>query len=1749
MLVLDSQVKQQIINLLTPLTMSEQERRALLTLAFVNHPLLSLIDFGGPTLQFLSNVTEYLYEFGKLDDGRPALWVLLEASRQYVGLDQKHRIDVLRTTFELPPAPRLDRIFISYTQQNERYAQRIASDLKDAGLRIRFDGEKLKGGDAWWQSIVRGITNADYFLFGLSPASIRSETARNELLTARQQGKPIFTLMLDDYEWESHKDDFPEVSWLSKLHIIDFTQPEKYSSSLQELIQSLPGYTPPDDFFIDELDPRDLPNPFRGLEAFFEVDSPYFFGREEAVQDLLDRLQDWNRPRLLAVVGASGSGKSSLVRAGLIPALRKALPFWETLTIRPGSDPISALADRLQDRLGSGFERTRERLRETLSALDDIAAELLAGKPEDARFVLVIDQFEELFTLASEDECKTMLKLLVFALNRTKGRFQLILTMRADFFDRFSTVPELAKLVRENLDIVSDPNPEQLRRSIEGAARKVGVLYEDGLTRQILDDVREQPGSLPLMQYALKELFERKSGRRMTHEAYVSIGGVKGALASRAENIYAELDAVQQEALQRILLRLVEVREEGNTLTRRLVPREDFSFSGITNETVQTVLNRLTSADARLLVASAPIEDTEEKNNSQTFYDVTHEALFSHWKRLAQWITQNRDDLRLNSEILSLAKTWEITGRKETSYLLTGGRLVIACDWLLRGDPNLIQREFVNESSRFHEKQLKHEFQLQQRILNRTRFAAITFAIFLIVAIGLSLLALDSQRQAESFNIDLQTQILRADNNAATSQSNANSATMAQGLAELNQQTAVAEANLRATQQAIAERNAVVSQSLSLSASARENVSNADFDLASYLALSAVSIPDPPMASQRTIYQVAYSPGTRHLFEGDWQLVTAIDFSSDSRFALVGTSDGRTLLFDLVNMQLVRKFGDLGRLRGVISKVGFGPNGTDVFSISELDKRGIVWDANSGEELRVFSGDPTSGSVVSPDGRLYIWQDQTEFSVIDTTTGQEQGRLVRTDAELLGSNQIIAISDDNHWAVSGARTVGAGLINVVLWDLTSFEQVQALTVPNLQSLAIASDNRTVLISSLNLLIVWDIVRQEELRQFSFPFATDVINFTPDPNIAVLTSSGGTSLLWNTQTGEELYRFSDSGGVMIATRLSPDGKFLLSSTKVGELRLWDLGAGQLLASFPSSDFWVSNLLSVTNQNTFLSTSADGYARVWDLTSHQLIHQIKPGNGSMGLFLNAALSPDGKTAVLTDRDIWLWNTQSGLIENKYTYPRDSQYSYITAVTFSPNGHDIAYFAGELVNPGKLILQDTADFENIRYIQLIRDDLSQTITNSLEFSRDGNRLLATHFGVDDGRNLYSAVVLYDVTTQIPLREFISDASLTKASFDADESHILASTINGDILVWDIESGEIIQKYIGHSNPVLSFAQHNNILASGDLLGTVIVWDMITQAEIFRFRASPYGVRRLLFHGDDLIIGAQNGNITLWNILTTLTETVDWIYSNRYIANYSCQQLAIFVNTSLCESFAPQIRETGTPYTNIVTVPTSIPVLHPLSTIVDGETEDWGGQLWLFTASAGDTIDIILQTVEFDGRLLLKSASGEILVQNDDSGDGSNPGIYGFNIPETGEYFIIARKPSQLAQDGKNSYTLILSLQPSSQSQNPLELNHAIRGVMGIGFEPVLGSGIKINTVSPGKPGDIAGLQIDDVIVAINGYPIGSISSNDEILDWLAFPVQSEIILTIQKGQQLNEVRLVYADPAAVVDNLSFPTAIPQD
>lgn len=609
----------------------------------------------------------------------------------------------------------MGHIFISYAHDDSVFAERLAHDLHDAGYEIWIDFRGIRIGTEWEQAIFKGIEGCDFVIVCLTPNAVRSDWVRREVLMARSRHKAIIPVLVKkqaetaDGLLETMKllTDYEETRKLRDIQMVDF---ERYGfeRAFPMLLEALPGVIASERTVSQaerEIDPAAIPNPFKGLEAFQQTDAHLFFGREELTERLLQRLIDThtNPPktdRFVAVVGASGSGKSSLVRAGLIPRIRAgALPGsadWIVAVFTPGPRPTEALAARLLPIIGGGRMLTEvlDALERGDEALHRLTEGLLADKPIDARLLLVVDQFEEVFTRASETEAKRFVALLNTAVTIDAGRTFAVLTMRADFFDRLSSYPPLARLFEdENLLIVTEMQPDSLRRSIEGPAEAVGLIYDHGLVDTIMEDVRRGAGALPLMQYALKQLYAKREGLRLSKAAYAAMCGVRGALAEHAESLYNALPPAMQSTARRLLLRLVEVSETGEA-TRRRIPRESLTFTGIAPETVDDLIASLTSPENRLLIASREVGGQEEMS---VHIEVAHEALLREWKRLANWIEENQADLHYGGELLKDAQDWENAGRS-ADYLLKGARVAPAVLWLERSDASDLQREFISAS-------------------------------------------------------------------------------------------------------------------------------------------------------------------------------------------------------------------------------------------------------------------------------------------------------------------------------------------------------------------------------------------------------------------------------------------------------------------------------------------------------------------------------------------------------------------------------------------------------------------------------------------------------------------------------------------------------------------------------------------------------------------------------------------------------------------------------------------------------------------------------------------------------------------------------------------------------------------------------------------------------------------------------------------------------------------------------------------
>ncbi len=443
-------------------------------------------------------------------------------------------------------------------------------------------------------------------------------------------------------------------------------------------------------------------NPYKGLRAFGEADAANFYGREALVGRLLERLAEESvgsdplsvaeddrqrttdnelrtTSRFLAVVGPSGSGKSSVVRAGLIPALRQGgllgSEQWFITDCIPGMHPLEELELALLKvavRAPSGLAEQLQR-----DARGLLRAARLILPDNDSELVVVIDQFEEIFTLVADEAARAhFLDNLVAAVTDPRSRVRVVVTLRADFYDRPLRYPKLGELMRARTEVVLPLNPDELEQAIVGPARRVGVTAESELVADVVRDVGAQPGALPLLQYALTELFERRDGRVLTRAAYRAGGGVRAVLARRAEELYQGFDTAGQVAAHQMFLRLITLGE-GVEDTRRRALRDELvdgagdvgqaaSGDGYQPSALDGVL--VAYAHARLLTF-----DRDPFSRAPTV-EVAHEALIREWPRLRAWLDASRGALRTHRLLATATAEWDAAGR-DPGFLATGARL------------------------------------------------------------------------------------------------------------------------------------------------------------------------------------------------------------------------------------------------------------------------------------------------------------------------------------------------------------------------------------------------------------------------------------------------------------------------------------------------------------------------------------------------------------------------------------------------------------------------------------------------------------------------------------------------------------------------------------------------------------------------------------------------------------------------------------------------------------------------------------------------------------------------------------------------------------------------------------------------------------------------------------------------------------------------------------------------------------------
>ena len=720
-------------------------------------------------------------------------------------------------------------IFLSHNSRDKPAVERIAAKLKQAALDPWLDKWCLTPGGKWQDELAAGLRASSACGFFIGPNGV-GDWASEELnvaldRAAKDRNFRLFLVLLPAVPEPFDATSLPP--FLSTRTWIDLRKGIEDSRGFQLLINAIKGVAPGPETPIEAR--ADI-CPYRGLQTFNEEHVEFFFGRNGDIQRLVEKLK---ATRFFAVLGPSGSGKSSVVRAGLIPRIRAgALPDSDTWTIRvltPGSHPLTALAAHLlrlfpQDTM----QKTLDQMTADPRTLHLACSLALAERPPSELVIWVIDQFEEVFTLCrDEQERKQFLDNLLYAASIPDGRSMVVLTMRADFYSRCAAYPALSALIASQQFLVSPMDLDGLRQAIEEPAWRVGLEFEEGLVATVLDDVANEPGALPLLEHALLELWERRRGRMMTLEAYRKTGGVHGALAKRADTVYDAFSPQQQEIVRRIMLRLT-APGEGTEDTRRRATITELVSSPGEAEAIESVVRGM--ADARLLTAGA------DEQSGERLVDVSHEALIRSWPRLRKWIDEDRASLRLLRRVTEAAQEWQRLNRDEGG-LYRGARLAQAMEWREHHEAmlNELEREFLDASVAEKAREEKEEHDRQQRELAQAQA-----------------LAAEQKKRAD----DQARAAARLRRRAFVAMGAAVIALILLAVSVLMWRAAQEQARIAATQRNAAEVQARIALSRELAAAAARNADNRELQVLRLWAASVSTVPrarSPAQRRQRTL--------------------------------------------------------------------------------------------------------------------------------------------------------------------------------------------------------------------------------------------------------------------------------------------------------------------------------------------------------------------------------------------------------------------------------------------------------------------------------------------------------------------------------------------------------------------------------------------------------------------------------------------------------------------------------------------------------------------------------------------------------------------------------------------------------------------------------------------------------------------------------------------------------------------------------
>ncbi|MGH8934295.1 MAG: AAA family ATPase [Egibacteraceae bacterium] len=1070
--------------------------------------------------------------------------------------------------------------------------------------------------------------------------------------------------------------------------------------------------------------------PYLGLETFQPEDAERFFGRQDDIARLVAKLEGG---RFLAVLGPSGCGKSSLVRAGVIPALaRGAVAGGETWTPRiltPTARPLAVLAAQMVRLLpDEPMQATLDQLQTDERSLDLAVCMALAERDAGERLLLVIDQFEEIFTLCTDQAARVMFVAnLCHAATVPGGRVIVLMAMRADFYHYCAAYPRLAALTADHQFLVCPLGPQGLREAIEQPAHRAGLELDAGLVETILADIADRPGTLPLLEYVLLELWRRRRKKALTLEAYVASGGVEHALGQRADAIYQGFTPIQQQVARRVLLRLIQPGE-GTEDTRR---RADMSELVTREEDTELEAVVGSMAGARLLTAS------RDEVSGAPVVEVSHEALIHGWSRLRGWIEEDRELLRAQRRLAEAAAEWEQSGRRE-GFLYGEARLV---PWRERPTTDLNQRErdFLDASRRREERTRATRRRRARLVITGLSTALVIISTLAVLAI-MSANHLADEREL-AFYRDL--------------------VTSAETQLEVDPELSILLARRALEFTPTAEAGAALRQAI-VESRVRATLRGHDGAV-----LGVAFSPDGRRVASAGVdgkVRVWQSTGGGQpvVLSGHDGAINSVAFSPEGQRLASAGKDGKVRVWSLVDGSepMVLSGHD-----GAVVGVAFSPDGRLLASAGG-DGKVRVWPSAGGGEAVVLSGHDSAvlGVAFSPDGRLLASAGvDGKVRVWPMAGGGEAVVLSGHDSAVYG----VAFSPD------GQRVASAGDDGTVrVWQVAGGGEPIVLRGHKgvAADVAFSPDGRLLASAGGDGAVrVWEVAEGDPVVLSGHGDAVNGVAFSPDGQRVASAGRDGAVRVWPMAGGGEAVVLSGHDGPVYDVAFSPDGQLVASAGGDGKVWVWPMAGGGEAVVLSGHDGAVYGVAFSPDGQRVASAGADGKVRVWQVAAGG---QPVVFSGHDDVVPSVAFSPDGQLVASAGADgkVRVWPVAGGggavVLSGHGGAVRD--------VAFSPDGQRLASASDD----GTVRVWSVADVGGSAVV--LRGHDGQVW--SVAFSADGQRVAS--IGSDGTVRVWDPI---DGASLVILRDH-QDAT-TGVAFSPDGQRIASSSFDGTVRVWTCE------------------------------------------------------------------------------------------------------------------------------------------------------------------------------------------------------------------------------------------------------------------------------------------------------------------------------------------------------------------------